>query len=742
MPDLPYKSIAERLPSLTADSLTAIIFPTMYNQIIKNSTQFIRNFWPILTLNLLCIIFIILPFVLSNNLTSWDFAGHKFAIDFTGQNLFPDLKGWNPYTSLGYPQGTFYPPFVHYFIAALNIVTGSSIIWIKILFAITFLMLPYSIFFFSKQIAKQIKTKTEIKNLQTILLAITLSAVFVIIIAPANFGGSLKSFLQIGLINNFFILPILFCYLGLLFSFDKKISWLRILGLATLLTIIMLSHLVLGLIAVIFTITIWLKDYFIAGKVKTRLYSAFFSPTLKVLTITFITTSFFYLPYIKFSKYLTPNLPQRSPLILSMLIVSLLLTFFYLNFKRQNSLFRVFSFTLLLLSLLPFLDAIAVRLNIDINFQLVQPYRIFAVVLFLSIPWIMLNKIAFVGNDGKLAKVLSKTTKVFLRGNILIALMSLLLVATAGLFLRIDFGQRDYESIYLSKNAYELQGNFLNQYTSNDIYYLNRAPYYAAVSENPKLASLDTQFNESSYLINFFYSLKKSLREVETVETINAGYIETYNPGAFRAKQAVELFNIRYLLFTDGSQVKPGLCKDSPIPFAKRVSRNADLDQPYIFACEIYRNPGLQTTIAKVVDEKDWDLAVLDWWIGQNNNVLVQSASGLKDLMPVNVFDGDIEWSDNFQQFNIKNESSEDSVLVLPIQYNPDWKAYDKGNNTKELQIVRVSPNLLGIKGSSTGGITVKYVKSPFENYLKFISFAVLGILETTWVVMWVRKKI
>lgn len=82
-----------------------------------------------------------------------------------------------------------------------------------------------------------------------------------------------------------------------------------------------------------------------------------------------------------------------------------------------------------------------------------------------------------------------------------------------------------------------------------------------------------------------------------------------------------------------------------------------------------------------VVDAKDWDKEVMNWWLDEHENLLLENESFkyngiLGQRMTLKKFDlspQKLNWDKGFQSFSIECEG-DDKLVIVKVQYNPRWK--------------------------------------------------------------------
>lgn len=649
-----------------------------------------------------------------NDLTSWDLVGHIFTTEFGKDNLYPNFIGWNPFHSLGYSQGAFYPSLIHYFIGFLDIIYNNTDFWIKLLFAIALLSLPFCIFFFAKKIKNKLKSDHLVRdNLALVIIAQLTS--LLIIFAPQLYGGSVKSFLQIGLLSNFLTLPVLFIYLGLIIDLDYEDLLNRKTFISSvLLSFLLLSHLVNGPIALIFTLAFWIMGFFnrnsFWGK---RIFSSYFL----VLAISFLSTAYFFLPYLMNSYLISPieNTIQFSKTTVFLAFIVFIANFGILKFIRPVSKRAFLLINSLILVLIGFsvIEATLIYLKSDFSLGIVQPYRIFSVAIFIGFTFFL------VGLWTVISEKKWDLTK-FLRSEKVLTYIQIpvILVLALGLF-KLDIGTKDYGHLELNQaNISSMKGNILSLITLDDTYYLYRDVIYDPVSINKNIFFLNTQFNESSYLNAFTSALRDNIYYTgKDLQTEKPKYPETYHLSQDKVYHLLNLMNVKYLVFTDESHVQFNLCSNtfeygSIQPSSKKI-----------YACEVIL-PKLDITKIAFSNKENWNRDMYDF-SKSNENYNISEDIGLShDLkaLPTYYYKGGINWSSNYQSFTVDTTNLTD-LMIIPIQYNPHWHAYlinDDGTET-EISVNRAAPNLIVVLNA--GRIVFRYQFSNYERILKYTAY-------------------
>ncbi|MEI6887478.1 MAG: 6-pyruvoyl-tetrahydropterin synthase-related protein, partial [bacterium] len=293
--------------------------------------NFLKKYFPIIVINIVSIILICYPFIKANTLITSDFPGHVFATTFMRDNIFPDISGWNPFQNLGYPIGSYYPPLIQYFVSGISSITNLEVMIVyKLLIVLVILLLPWCILFFFKKLNKE-----KVSN--TIIMSLSVIVFLMFVILPSTFGGDIKATLSSGLINNFLTIPILYLFLGYIYEYWLvKSNKNNIIKLSLLLSLLILSHLVAGLVGAIIAFVV-----IVAKVIRQKDYKALLIPIFSLLL-----TGFFVIPYILNTRYLTGSKPVISDLysslgILGVIVITSLLIF--LKTKKRSYLIFIIS---------------------------------------------------------------------------------------------------------------------------------------------------------------------------------------------------------------------------------------------------------------------------------------------------------------------------------------------------------------------------------------------------------------
>jgi hypothetical protein len=648
--------------------------------------------------------------------------------------LFPDYQGWNPFQSLGYSVGTYYPPLIHYTIAALSMVVGSPELWIKIFFAISLISLPYAIYYFTKIFATALFDNNNLNKEVYSLMAVL--ATGLIMFSPALFSGSLRSFTQIGLITNFFTLPLLFIYLGrIILFYENKNSKRDLLINSTILIVILLSHLVIGLVSLIFSLTFWAARGLLS---KSKLKELFYSKSFLSLLLPFLSVLFFFVPVVAYSndilmlpsKFLITPLSYSTLAFGFILIVALIaVTVWVIKGYKLTFPGTIFLLVLLSLTMMSFLDAVTNRFGFNLQFYILQPYRIFPIILylcFMTVPFyilLFLRQLRSIHVNNKVRELFKLTIP--FRQFLFPAVLAVILFSA--FIPKVDLGITGYGDPNIDEAIIEtLDARFGIIYSSRDNYYLYRTPYFSP-SESFSNFTINGQYTESTFMDEFATSIKEGI-DPKTNSLEN----DVIDPSKTNIDNLVRLLGLKYGILTDRND--KGICVVETVREIGKIFTGANYRT--LFLCELKLGKDItevelltidQIKNIKVTHAKLWKKDVVSWWRDGGSEFLVQDDYNINYFLNKysnqddNGVKGklDLKWSNKFQEFKIDIPSDTERPVLVKVQHHPRWRAYH-AESGKEIPIYRASPNLMLVEGK--GEIHFKYAVQNWEKLLQFLS--------------------
>ena len=310
----------------------------------------------ILTITVLLFFIVFLPFIINNSLDKYDTPGLLSLSWFIKENVFPDFSGWNPYFFAGFPQGILYPPLFHYLVAFLNHFFSLDLSY-KLLVTFFGLLVPYSAYYFSKNLYKE-----KSWSVLSTLIVLTL-----LIVAPGYFGFNFDGLVDYGLGPSFSTIPLFFFFWGAFFNRKKSFV------LSAVLFSIML---LLNLVAPLFTILILVFYFFFKLNDKTEKLKI-----IKFACLSFLLISFWILPFLYFREYAVSGFPMKISSTFSFLIfIFILFTGFllYLFRKQTKRIKTYYSFLIpsIIIAFMIFVDSIINADGTRFSLPFIHPFRL------------------------------------------------------------------------------------------------------------------------------------------------------------------------------------------------------------------------------------------------------------------------------------------------------------------------------------------------------------------------------
>ncbi len=615
-------------------------------------------FWIfIIPIEIYSLIKLIIPFISKNNLMIWDMAGHYFSAVYLKEYLLPFVSGWNPFFFLGYPQNYFYSPLYSYLSAIFGTIIGVKLAF-KLILALVILLTPVSFYYFGR--------KFNFSKLNSAVLMLLMYSVLFIVPLDKHLGGNMHTTFNIGLVGNALALMILFFYLGKL-----RESWKtkKFIGVSILLSLIILSHLFIAIIAAIAFIA------FAIAYLRKRedIYFA-----LKHIALTFGLTAFWVVPFlINLSYTHTIQMPFGFAIpIWAVLLFSTAYLIYTAVSKRKDAL----PIAILVFMLLSFMFVGYNFLNLQLHF-----YR-FELFFYLIIPFVIVN--FFKERDKALA--------------ILLIIMSIFILMNV----RELHPEGSLDLPLINKVPQFEDGRMLilaspgNQASPH--IYQHKVPLE---SRNHVVKGL---FVESSPNSKYLFELEKSLDRYSTVWgiLINGSTASDLNYSIIQKQ--LDLFNINYAF----SFYKAEESWESLKQITFFNNKLHDEFKRYIY--EVYRVSS--SSIIEVLNytprvvEQNWEAEVNKWFLSEAvDNVLVS------EKVPNYVGTGRetvelLEVSERQDYLRFRVDSPEPVPILIKISEFPNWRAYQDGARIK---IYRASPYLMLVYGH--GEIELNFSRQWYE---------------------------
>jgi hypothetical protein len=417
------------------------------------------------------------------------------------------------------------------------------------------------------------------------------------------------------------------------------------------------------------------------------------------------------------------------------LVVLVLFNKFKTKLKIEKKIVYVFFVMLVLLSIIPLIDAITSRYFTQINFKLVHPYRLLPFIFYIGLPILGIIGVQIFN------KLIKENKKV-----ILVVLGIVLVISSVAIYKK-DVGIRTVGTLDPTKLYSEYLGsNITNIYLRENIWDYSRVAYTNPIIGKWNNFSLIAQFEESSYLNHYILSFKKAIDPTIDYDPVKKPiFIEDLTLNPAKRNLMIDLFN------TTGAFV----LKENDLSICKKLDKLQDISTRYydkgvikkrndtLSFCKFDLNTYGDVNVYdlkggfRTVDSKDWDKEVMNWWLDPKVEVLLEKETLKKN---VNIGSGmvldkkvlspqKLNWDKGFQSFSIEVPEGDDKLVIVKVQYNPRWKAYRMVNGVKEeVAVTRASPSLLAVV--SSGKIYFEYTFSTFEKLLMLTSIStLLGVL-------------
>src|SRR3989344_4075412 len=220
-----------------------------------------------------------------HSIYQWDAAGHAASSIFVKEELFPNMIGWNPNGYMGFPHNQFYSPLFSWIVGLLGFILGIEFAF-KLVVSLSVLALPFGLYLLGRSFKLEKTVSLFFSSVCLVFLA--LQSIW---FAQYTLGGNFESLFKTGLVANSLGLSLLLFYMAYLNRiYDKK----YIIILSVLLAAIVLSSLVAGFAAIIYSISFFLVQIY-HGKPKTQ--------WVKHICLSFLLCAFWAIPFIAKSGY-------------------------------------------------------------------------------------------------------------------------------------------------------------------------------------------------------------------------------------------------------------------------------------------------------------------------------------------------------------------------------------------------------------------------------------------------------
>ncbi|MEK6825236.1 MAG: hypothetical protein AABY00_00445 [Nanoarchaeota archaeon] len=614
----------------------------------------------------------IIPLLLQNEMIMWDHAGLYFSVWYEKIYVFPDIFSWNPYFYAGYAHNQFYPPLYTYLAAALSYVF-SIVFSLRIMLTITLLLTPISFYVFGKSFGLS-------KGRSAILMLLMFALLF--LFPTSYYGGNFSSTFKIGLVTHAFGMMLFFFYISSLVHARRVGS---IILPTFLFTLIILSHIVAAVAAGIVLLSflfLYAREY----KFRTFLY--------KHITLTFLLTSFWTLPFLAKQQHMTVIHLANNANISLLLAYALGFALFLVLGKKSSEKKVLYPIALYLLIILS-----ATLVGDSISSSPFHYYRLMYFII-LMFPLALI----FVVKKSTLATVL-------LAGMALLMIVSATHISPVGPssmqtfpIQNIGEGRTFVVASYNEESAPHYLQHFLP--LKNQIYGI-KGLYVESTRNGEYLLNFEKEIDSDGALSwgNFIYhsylpkndSLLKEilpaqlgLFQINTIISSEEHAREEWSALGEVARYSTNTKDIVYRAYRVG---------------------NASL-------IEVVKTP------LRVVDNASWKEEVLTWFFSSaiREELLVDQRIS---YIPAEKQD----WAEileqsprqDFIRFRIHAEHA--VPVLIKISYFPNWKAYANG---KEIKVYRAAPDLILVYAK--GDIELRYESLIIDRMSTWLSLAGLVI--------------
>ncbi len=610
----------------------------------------------------LAYLYLIYSYVRLDTLGVYDAAGQLAAVDHA-KGFWPNWQGWSSRDLLGWPQGLIYPPGVHWVMAGLALIIG-SVAAVKLVVVVALAALPIAMWWYLKQIKIAVNWRGPLVVLLTIIL----------LISPDYMGSSVSSLFYLGLIPNFVVLPLLFVFLGQVTRLSKQSNWKHLALAGLVLGLLVWSHLVAAIVAVMYVIVTML----IAGiQRKWRLVRSFLIIGLVSIVVS-LPLLIKMIPLIKGQITSAGGMPSLLLLDIFVLIVSLILS--VVLWKKHVRLGLTPVLMAIVFSAIGVADSLLVKVfGTSFLLEWLHAYRLqpFAY-LFATVSVVqVISKIA-VNHEFKYIHWVNLLS---------VPVVIVALIANNP----VNF---DYAQITLG-NVDSIKGRFLEDFRRLESY---SAPY---TFQTKLLAANDSTswayglFIESSPNSSFVKSLSKSLRPTAYASDPVSDSLDSVVLPQTRVQSMLDLFAIDNIISLDNNS-------DNNIGTWTVGQKNQYYHAQKLTTKQLAQVP----TVPLRPVSTNWNGTVDKWWreTGDMVDLPYDASSGLiESKYNTNTEVTVDKWTDNNIDLNIHSDSP--VPVLIKTTYSPGWHAISSNGN--DIKIWRCAPQLMLIQAN--GVVHIQY---------------------------------
>ncbi|MEM4330852.1 MAG: hypothetical protein QW273_02490 [Candidatus Pacearchaeota archaeon] len=627
---------------------------------------------------------VIIPYILYNQITTWDNIGHYFSSWYQKEYLFPKMIGWNPFFFAGYPQGQFYPPLFFWVCALLSYFFSLEISY-KIIVSLFILLAPLSFFYFLKTWFSSLKS--------TCLTFLMFSLLFKIGEGKWFHGGDFSSTFEVGLVQHFIAMVLFFFYFrSLIEGFKKKKFVLP----SILFSIIILTHIVVSFSAAFAFLALFIS------KTESKEDLFYF---IKHALLTLGLTSFWVIPYLAKIEYMNSvKVGFYCPYFFLMILVTLAISI-YIGIKKEEDKYPLSIFLILNIF---FVTLFSSYFNLPFHF-----YRL--TTIFILIFFVFLFSF-FKKNEIIISFFIIFLSIFFLVSAKSIDIRGVKKIETESFIIKPEgrvfiissptddpiphFFQHD---IILKNKVIGLKGLYVES-AKNGVYILNLEKEI-----QPNAVSWGTYIYKERII-----NLSKDIFSLEKI-----------------VESQLRLFGVNYLI---GNQLQLSkemfLKRDFEQTLGLIKFKGISYAQPYnLIKVGNYTLIEVLDHIPKKINisnTKDWDKKTLEWFLSENvtKEILVYEevpkikGEGNEKVEILNM-------SKRGDYIKFKVESNKTVPVLIKISEFPNWRAYDEEG--RRIKIYRASPYLMLVYAK--GIVEIKYEEILVDKIGKIISLFSLLIL-------------
>ena len=621
-----------------------------------------------------------------NPLTVYDAAGHVSLVQTIASDFWPKMSGWNSTELLGWPQGVFYPSLFHWLAAGISFLTGVPTA-IKLLISVALVVLPASIYYFALAF-------TQDKRWAAIVTVVLFA---LILVFPNFLGTGVRALFQIGLLSNFFVLPLLLLFLA---SLHRGNNYLFC---SILLSLVVLTHLVAAMVAGIYLV-LFIINKALMGKLTRNLLVNYSKMIFLVATL----TAFFWIPFILNLEYTSVSRHVSSYFLLNFVVLIISIGLVVYSWREKDLNVLTLSKAALFITFLAVIDAFLIRNN-ETSFFLYQAH----VYRFQPFAYLLLTAAIII----TASKYIKFDRWGFTSLGVLFGALGLIVVLVLA-----KNPVKLPDARFELKNADVVKGRFLETFrrTESDPFWYGLQTQLN--KENQNAAWTYGLFTDSTPNGPYLGSLIRSLKP-EAYPEGDGIFIETKTVDQIKITPLLDLFAIDYLIDLDYE-------KENSIGTLQQGEENKYFTAEKNADTSVFEVTQLPLEPVK----HNWNKEVEEWWLQKGEITKVPYLSQGKELSKVPKKDLQeakvqiVSTNENKTEYELKVDSENTVPILAKISYFPYWKVIVDG---QEAPVYRAAPNLMVFR--ARGEVELVYKEPTINRIALFISLiswvVILGFL-------------